>query len=51
MYGCVPHDALDWYEKDLEEEYKKDLEEEEKDTDFWYEKLVNEERLFNPYAR
>lgn len=45
-----PHDALDWYEKDLEEQYKKDLEE-EKDTDYWYEKLVNEERLFNPYAR
>lgn len=44
-----PHDALDWYEKDLEDEYKKDLE--EKDTDYWYEKLVNEERLFNPYAR
>jgi hypothetical protein len=44
-----PHDALDWYEKDLEEDYKKDLE--EKDTDYWYEKLVNEERLFNPYAR
>ena len=45
-----PHDALDWYEKDLEEQYKKDLEE-EKDTDYWYEKLVNEERLFNPYVR
>lgn len=50
MDGFYPHDALYWYEKDLEDEYKKDLEE-EKDTDFWYERLVNEERLFNPYAR
>lgn len=58
-----PHDALNWYEQDLDreaearangfetwEQYQKCLEGIE-NSDYWYEKLVNEERLFNPYAR
>lgn len=53
-----PYDALSWYELDLDRE----AEARDNGFDTWedyqmsksddsYEKLVNEERLFNPYAR
>ena len=48
------YDPFENYEYMLDKQYLDDLDESEQiddDSDYWYEKLVNEERLFNPYAR
>lgn len=58
-----PHDSYAWYDLDLSREaeardngfdswdaYQK-WKEGADNSDYWYENLVNEERLFNPYAR
>ena len=58
MDGYYPHESYTWYDLDL----SRQAEAEEHGFDNWddyqmsrsdemYERLVNEERLFNPYAR
>jgi hypothetical protein len=49
------YDPFENYEHMLDKQHLEDLAESEKeedeDSDYWYERLVVEERLFNPYAR